>query len=507
MLKNILSNWVGIVILGLIGIVLTPIMVHGLGNLYYGMWILAASIGDYSGLLDLGMRTTIFRFVAYYRGGNQRSDLDQAFATGLVISTLAMLASFVAVFILSLALPPFFHFTGEDRRIFATLVILLGSHVAVAFPTQFLSSYLRGLERFDLYNLGLVFAGVLRGIFLITLIKMGYGIIPVGVAAVSVGVIGLGFHWILVKKADPELRVALAHLTWAKTKEMLNYGFYSFVTNSGEMLRYYTDSIVIGRVLNVALITPFGIATRLIDYFKTVSGGVSGPIMVRLSELSGGGHEEAQRREFLRFTRFSMLLCVFVGGLLILDGKLVIQIWMGNGFSDSYPILVVLTVAYIVTFGQVPCQLVIFARGKNHRPISWWTLAEGVANLALSIYWARSMGLVGVALGTAVPLMLSKLFIQPWYALHDLGIRAWDYVLHGLARASGVGGIFLAVGWFLADRIAVPVNLLGLVAICSLQSLAFVALFYFLGLHADDRSDLRQRIRRLVSAAGFGKAA
>jgi O-antigen/teichoic acid export membrane protein len=506
-LKNILSNWVGIVILGMIGIFLTPIMVHGVGNLYYGMWILAASIGDYSGLLDLGMRTTIFRFVAYYRGGNQRSALDQAFATGLAISMLAMLASFIGVYILSLVLPPFFHFTGEDRRIFATLVILLGSHVAVAFPSQFFSSYLRGLERFDLYNLGLVLSGVLRGIFLIGLIKMGYGIIPVGVAALTVGVIGLGFHWILVKRADPELRLALAHLTWVKTKEMLNYGFYSFVTNSGEMLRYYTDSIVIGRVLNVALITQFGIATRLMDYFKTVSGGVSGPIMVRLSELSGAGHDEAQRREFLRFTRFSMLLCALVGGLLILDGKLVIQIWMGNGFADSYPILVVLTVAYIVTFGQVPCQLVVFARGNNHKTISWWTLAEGVVNLVLSVYWARTMGLVGVALGTAVPLMVSKLFIQPWYALHDLGIRAWDYVLHGLARATGVGGIFLAAGWFIADRIAVPVNFLGLVEICSLQSLVFVALIYLLGLHADDRSDLRQRMRRLASALRFGKAA
>lgn len=507
MLKNILSNWVGIVILGVIGIVLTPIMVHGLGNLYYGMWILAASIGDYSGLLDLGMRTTIFRFVAYYRGGNQRSALDQAFATGLAISTLAMLASLVAVFILSLVLPPFFHFTGENRRVFAILIILLGSHVAVAFPTQFLSSYLRGLERFDYYNLGLVVAGLLRGIVLIALIKMGFGIVPVGVAAVTVGVISLGFHWILIKKADPELRVEAGHLTWVKTKEMLNYGFYSFVTNSGEMLRYYTDSIVIGRVLNVAMITPFGIATRLIDYFKTVSGGVSGPIMVRLSELSGAGHEESSRREFLRFTRFSMLICFFVGGLLILDGRLVVQIWMGNGFSESYPIMVVLTVAYIVTFGQVPCQLIVFARGKHHRAISWWTLAEGVANLVLSIYWARTMGLVGVALGTAVPLMLSKLFIQPWYALRDLGIRAWDYVLHGLARATGVGGIFLAVGWFLADRIAVPVNLLGLVAICSLQSLVFVALVYLLGLHAEDRTDLRQRLRRLAAAVGFGKAA
>lgn len=507
MLKNILSNWVGIVVLGIIGVILTPIMVHGLGNLYYGMWILAASIGDYSGLLDLGMRTTIFRFVAYYRGGSQRGELNQAFATGLAISTIAMLASFVAVFILSFVLPPFFHFSGEDRRVFAILIILLGSHVAVAFPTQFLSSYLRGLERFDYYNLGLVVAGLLRGIFLIALIKMGYGIIPVGAAAVTVGVIGLAFHWILVKKADPELRLEVAHLTWGKTKEMLNYGFYSFVTNSGEMLRYYTDSIVIGRVLSVALITPFGIATRLIDYFKTVSGGVSGPIMVRLSELSGGGHEEAQRREFLRFTRFSMLLCFFVGGLLILDGRLVVQIWMGNGFSDSYPILAVLTVAYIVTFGQVPCQLIVFARGNNHRAISWWTLVEGVANLVLSIYWARTMGLVGVALGTAVPLMVSKLFIQPWYALRDLRLSAWTYIWHGLARATGVGVIFLALGWLLAAKIALPVNMLGLVVICSLQSVVFFLLVYFFGLHSEDRSDMQQRIRRLASAIGVRKAA
>jgi len=35
----------------------------------------------------------------------------------------------------------------------------------------------------------------------------------------------------------------------------------------------------------------------------------------------------------------------------------------------------------------------------------------------------------------------------------------------------------------------------------------FVALVYLLGLHAEDRTDLRQRLRRLLSAVGFGKAA
>jgi len=506
-LKNILSNWAGIVILGLIGIILTPVMVHGLGNLYYGMWILAASIGDYSGLLDLGMRTTIFRFVAYHRGGNQRTALDEAFATGLTISSIAMLVSLAGVVVLSFVLPPFFHFTGEDRRVFAILVILLGSHVAVAFPTQFLSSYLRGLERFDFYNLGLVVAGLLRGIFLIGLIKMGYGIIPVGAAAVSVGVIGLGFHWILVQKADPELKLSPRALTWSRTKEMLNYGFYSFVTNSGEMLRYYTDSLVIGRVLNVALVTPFGIATRLIDYYKTVSGGVSGPIMVRLSELSGGGHEDALRREFLRYTRFSMLLSMFLGSLLILDGKALIQVWMGSGFAQSYTILAVLTVAYIATFGQVPCQLIVFARAKFHRAISWWTLIEGIANLILSIYWARSYGLAGVALGTAVPLLVSKLIIQPWYALHDLGMSAQSYVWHGLSRAVLVGAFFILTGRVLINQFQSISNIFELAALLSFQSLLFVLLAYVFGLKSEERTNLRYEIRKIGAAIGIGKTA
>ena len=140
--------------------------------------------------------------------------------------------------------------------------------------------------------------------------------------------------------------------------------------------------------------------------------------------------------------------------------------------------------------------------------LSFVTFAPLAAALIILLIPAhRKNAARAVALGTAVPLMLSKLFIQPWYALHDLGMRAWDYILHGLARATGVGGIFLAAGWFLAARIAVPVNLLGLVAICSLQSLVFVALVYLLGLHADDRTDLRQRARRLASVVGFGKAA
>ena len=47
-------------------------------------------------------------------------------------------------------------------------------------------------------------------------------------------------------------------------------------------------------------------------------------MMVRITGLTGKNEQPELRTEFLRSTRFSMLLCIFIGGLLILDGKTLI---------------------------------------------------------------------------------------------------------------------------------------------------------------------------------------
>src|ERR1700730_9991059 len=110
MLRNILSNWFGLVVLGVISVILTPAMVHGLGNMYYGMWVLVGSLVDYSGLLDMGMRATLFRYVAYFRGANQRAGLNQTVATGVKIALCAMFLCALGFVGLSIVLPPFFKF-------------------------------------------------------------------------------------------------------------------------------------------------------------------------------------------------------------------------------------------------------------------------------------------------------------------------------------------------------------------------------------------------------------
>src|SRR5262249_49102474 len=65
-LRNVLSNWTSYVVTALVGFGLTPVVVHSLGNTGYGLWTLVVSMTGYFGLLDLGIRSSVGRFVTRY---------------------------------------------------------------------------------------------------------------------------------------------------------------------------------------------------------------------------------------------------------------------------------------------------------------------------------------------------------------------------------------------------------------------------------------------------------
>jgi O-antigen/teichoic acid export membrane protein len=502
MLRNVLSNWVGLLISGIVSFILTPILIHGLGNFYYGMWILVASIVDYYGLLDLGMRWSMFRFVARFKGSDERAALNEIFVTALATASgLALILIVLTLFLIPI-LPRFFAVAGSERHLFELLIFLLGISIALAIVAQLLGAYLRGQQRFDLYNLSGISSSILRALLIVLALHWGYGIIAVAVATLIVSVFSLVFNGFLVRWADPGITIDLKRTNWRRMKELASYSFYSFLSSTGEYLRFYTDSVVIGRVLTIALITPFSIASRLMDYFKSVLGAVNGPVMARMSELDGQERQEELRAFFISSTRHTMMITLLVAAILLLDGKALIQLWVGPQFSVSYTLTVILLVGYIASFGQQPCMLIIFARAKHHQALSWWTLVEGLANVILSVYWARRYGLVGVAWGTTVPLLVSKIIIQPWYALRLCRVRVWQYVKSGILRPVAACGIVVVPCWaFLRPVAGGGYSELIVKGVCHSIFLGLFA--WMLGLISSERRALLNRGRHFVALLPF----
>ncbi|MGH9540758.1 MAG: lipopolysaccharide biosynthesis protein [Terriglobales bacterium] len=493
--RSILSNWAGLAVSGVVSFLLTPLLIHRLGAVYFGMWVLAASLLDYYGLLDIGMRTALFRFIARFEGAGQREELDTtlgtalALAMGVVVLLLALLPP------LALWLPHFFAAAGAAGRAFQWTLALVGLTLAATMPARVLGSYLCGIRRFDLYNCAGMATVILRGALIAAVLLRGLGIVAVAAASLGAALVSLALSGWLVRRADPAARLRWRHASWARARQLIDYGIYAFLNVSGESLRSYTDAIVIARVLTMALVTPFSIATRLIEYFKSVISAAGGPLLGRMSEIEGRAESDRLRQCFLQSTKYFAMASALLGGLLILDGRELIRVWIGADYVSSYPLLVVLTVGYIACFSQLPSQLVVFAVAR-HRFLAALTLTEGVANLLLSIYWARRYGLLGVALGTAVPLLAAKLLVEPWYALWVMHLRAGEYLRVAMLRPLAVAAIFWAAsGLFLRPG----ASLLALAAAVAAQAALFALLAWTIALSGAERDSLKGGGRRLAT--------
>lgn len=499
--RSVLSNWVGMAVTGVASFILTPVMIHGLGDFQYGMWVLVMSITDSYGLLDTGMRITMQRYVARLKGAEEREALNETFMTALAIMMTISFAVCVLSVLLAVLAPSFFHLAGASSLLFSHLVIVVGLTMAIILPTRALGTYLAGLQRFDLYNLGVIVTNVLRAIFLIVIIRVGYRVLGAAFVCLGSALFSLLLHWALVRWTDRDVSFSVRNVSWNRVRELAGFSFYVYLSTTGDHLRFYTDSLVIGRVLDVALVTPFSAAGRLLDYFRTAVLGLTSPFMTRMSELDGKTKQDELRNTFFEATKAATILSLFIGSVALLDGKWLLRFWLGERFASAYLLLLVLCAGYVVAMSQWPSIHLILAMGR-HRPLGLWTLGEGVANVILSILWANKYGLIGVALGTAVPMLVTGLLVQPWFVSRLTGISTRDYFQRSMLRPILATAFFLLL-WTLTLSRLTPTGLGSFASSLLCQSLLLAVMMYFIGFRSQDRQMVRARCRSLAASVGW----
>jgi O-antigen/teichoic acid export membrane protein len=497
-IRSVLSNWVALALGAVITFALTPILVHKLGHFHFGLWILVGSLVDYFGLLDIGIRTTLQRFVAHLKGRGERDALNETFATGIALTAILCVLIVVATAALVLIPPDLFGLGDATRPTFQGLVVLLGASVAVTAMARFLGAYICGLQRFDLYNLTAIVCAVVRAVVIVVALETGRGegTIWVGVATLVSALLMAALHWHFVRRLDRDLRFSLARVKIQRARELVSFSVYVFLITAGEYVRTYSASVIIARVLGVAAITPFNIAARLMEYMWLIVLGVIGPLMPRMSELHGQGRRSALKDLVLRAVGLTTLLASLMAWLLVLNGDALIRLWLGPGFDVSAELMLILLVGAVLAQSQASSGPLLIACGR-HRVYAWWTLGEAAATIALGMYWVHDYGLAGVAMAMTVPRVLVKTIIQPWYVLHVLELRALEYVRAALLRPLVVNTIFLVV-CLRAGAFDPTTGLRDLLWAMAWETALLLALSYGVGLTPAVRQAVRQRARRSI---------
>src|SRR5690242_1045357 len=88
-LRNIASNWGAFAFSAVVNFFLSPIVVHKLGDAAYGAWALLVALAGYLGLLDLGVRSAVTRFVAKLQASADHEEASRIASAALAIFSIA----------------------------------------------------------------------------------------------------------------------------------------------------------------------------------------------------------------------------------------------------------------------------------------------------------------------------------------------------------------------------------------------------------------------------------
>ena len=448
---NIFSNWVALCLGMIVAFFLMPFVVHHLGNVAYGVWVLVVSLNSYMGLLDLGLRGAVTRFVS--KGATQSNHEEASDAASgalwirLWLSFAILLTSlgFAAVFTRVFPVPPDLQW---DAR-WAILATAAG--LAVTLCGGVFGGVLSALHRFDLLSTVSIFQVLLRAGGIVWLLLHHHGILSLALWDFTATLVANCLLVLFCLRTYPELRIRLATPTRATLRKLWSYSFYVFVINVALQLVYYTDNLVVGAFVGAVGVTFYAIGGSLIGYARQVVGSMTTTFTPLASTFEAQGNDKNLRRLLIHGTRAALVVSLPIELALFLRGETFISLWMGPEYGRaSGTVLRVLLISLIVSTGSAAACGIVYGMEK-HRRVALWGILEGIANLGLSILLVRRIGITGVAWGTTIPSVFVELLLWPPFICRLVMIPVGQYLWQTWGR-TGLAVLPFTLGCYLSER-------------------------------------------------------
>jgi len=454
--KNVGSSWFALGINIFVGILLSPYILHHLGDEAFGLWVLIFSITGYYGLFDLGIRSSIVRYVATYSATDDREELNRLISTALFTYGGIGVVTILVTVIGSYYVDSIFHISADFLRTARWLFLIVGSAVALGFPVGVFGGVLEGLQRFYLLNFTSICSTLVRALAIVLALRHGHGLLAVAVITVSMPLLSGLVNAGVVLRILP-VRLKIQNVNRNSLRRIATYSSSTFIIIVASRLRFKTDAMVIGTFLSSAAITYFTIGSRLVDYAGEVVGGLAQVFVPMSSKFDATGDLAGLRKIFIAGNRACALIIFPMAAILIILGKSVIEAWVGARYiATSYPVLLVLVVPSTLMLAQSASGRVLFGMAK-HKTLAIVTLLEGGANLLLSIFLVTRFGILGDAVGTAIPLACTTLFFLPRHLCRVLKLPILVYLREAfllplMLCAPLVAALLLMRYWFVAHN-------------------------------------------------------
>lgn len=474
-------------------LVLTPFITRELGLEMWGLWALIGAFLSYYSLTDLGMGASIARFAS---GSLAKQEYDQcnkylstAFAVYSGMGAVMALVTFaIAGGAYVLDLPQ------GNGEVFAHVIVVMGLSFAIGMPLQVYGGALSANLRFDLLSYFQCVAIVIRTGLVVAFLLGGLGILGLAYASMAASLSSYVITIFASHRVLPQVRVKHACMSRATAREMFSYSSWVTVANITSIVRFRIDALVITICLGLTPTGIYQIASMFAMHLHDGMNSIFGILFPYFSRLNASEQHEKLVRAMFFTTRRAIQIAMLGGFAMIAWGQDFLTWWLEPAYADAYPSLVVLVTCMCFACGQMPLYHYLFGLSKS----KFFAITHGIEaamNLSISLILINftTLGILGVALGTMIPMIIVQVTVLPIYACRQLGIKPTTYFLFVL-RVVLVSLIGLAIPTMVAFEFSKP-NLVLIIAEFAISAVAYLLVVWAIESMSFERAERRNPLR------------
>ncbi len=407
-LVNVFSGY-GVVLFGAVSaFFLSPFVVHKLGNEAYGTWVLLVSLVGYLGLLDIGVRGAVTRFIAHRHAADDHAASSRYASAGLFLFSITAAITIIVGAGIALGIGRIFNISPELIDTAQVAVFLGAVTMAVAFVGGVYGGIVTGMERFDINAVTEICVQIFRIVAIVLALNAGYELVALASIQLTGGLLILGTNVLLSRWLYPELDMSLRRWTRTDLREILDFSIVTTILRGAGLITLQLDAAVIGMFHPAGLIAYFAVGSNLIVYARSMLDAIAHTITPRISALEGGGELAHAHRLPLVGGRIGALVLLPIIMTFLTRGSTFIGLWMGEEYAGpSGQVLWILALGLWALAGRGVLGAAFLGLNR-HRALLAPLGIEAALNLGLSLLWVRSFGIVGVAWGTTVPALLAN---------------------------------------------------------------------------------------------------
>ncbi len=443
-----------------VGIVLTPFVLHGIGRELYGISATAGSVLEYLWLLRGGLGSGMRRYVtvSYHAGDHELA--RRYYAAGFWWSFMLRLLVVGAGIALSRVLCEFMRISPSlmTDAVAGTIVIFITAGVSdvggiFEVPT-YVTGHTSSISIVRALGLVLRLAIVIPAFMLFkpSLLLFGLSVL----AAEAIGTIAmqvLGSRQSVVPRMIPKLDFGEPEIR----RELFRFSGLGMLSQAAAILYLATDNLLIGRFYGPASVTEYALGTRWAPMIQAFLWAGVSALMPLFTRMEVKGDTERTKHALLRsaavITAIGVPLCLVP----CVIGDVFLTRWVGAEYRHCVWYMVAMLLPMLVGLPLEPLWVGMMARGR----IGWIAVGDVIAaviNPFLSMFlalkfgpnhaWGVGMGPIGFALGNTVAILMKNLLLRPLMNRGEEALPSISRTMSVLPMALLGGAPGLALLWF-----------------------------------------------------------